>query len=64
MIRFEEPDLHARLISRTTVGDTVIDTERVRRNFPEGVGYVDVVGIYRFRDGLISEARFITGPIS
>ncbi len=61
MIRFAEPDLYAHLVRRVVLGDTVVDTERVRRNFPEGVGHVDVIGIYQIRKGLIHEARFIMG---
>ena len=59
--RFQEPDLHARLVSRLVLGDRVVDTERVTRNFPEGVGEVDVVAIYAFRDGKIAKAWFLMG---
>ncbi|ADU12829.1 nuclear transport factor 2 family protein [Asticcacaulis excentricus] len=61
LIRFQEPDLYARLISRSVMGSTVIDTESVTRNFPEGVRLVDVVGIYEIEGETIKRAWFITG---
>ncbi|MBW8734883.1 MAG: nuclear transport factor 2 family protein [Asticcacaulis sp.] len=59
--RFKEPDLHAHLIDRTVVGETVIDRERVTRTFPEGRGEIDVVGIYEVKDAMITRTWFITG---
>ena len=44
--RFKEPDLHGQLLTRFVVGELVVDYETVTRNFPEGKGEVDVVGIY------------------
>ncbi|MFT4074588.1 MAG: nuclear transport factor 2 family protein [Asticcacaulis sp.] len=61
VVRFQERDLQARLLSRTVMGNRVIDTELVTRNFPEGVGQVDVVGIYEVEDGLILRAWFMMG---
>lgn len=61
LIRFQEPDLKARLISRTVIGTRVIDTESVTRNFPEGVGRIDVIGIYEIEGETIKRAWFITG---
>jgi hypothetical protein len=52
-VRFEEPDLHARLLQRAVMGNIVIDYETVTRNFPEGRGEVDLVAIYEVVDGLI-----------
>jgi hypothetical protein len=52
-VRFEEPDLHARLLQRAVMGNIVIDHEEVSRNFPEGRGKVDLVVIYEVVDGLI-----------
>jgi hypothetical protein len=60
--RFQEPDLHARLIDRQVIGETVIDRERVTRTFPEGRGEIDVVGIYEVKAGEIRRAWFISGP--
>ncbi|ESQ92981.1 steroid delta-isomerase [Asticcacaulis sp. AC460] len=62
VVRFLEPDLKAVLVSRTVMGNKVVDTERVTRNFPNGKGEVDVVGIYEILDGRIKKAWFLTGP--
>ena len=55
-LRFREPDLHARLVQRAVMGNIVIDQEVVTRNFPEGIGTVDVVAIYETADGKIQSA--------
>ena len=55
-LRFEESDLHARLVQRAVMGNIVIDQEVVTRNFPEGLGEVDVVAIYEVIDGKIASA--------
>jgi hypothetical protein len=52
-VRFEEPNLHARLLQRAVMGNIVIDHEVVSRTFPEGPGTVDLVAIYEVVDGLI-----------
>lgn len=54
--RFQEPDLHARLVQRAVMGNIVIDQEVVTRNFPEGIGTVDLVAIYEVIDGKIASA--------
>jgi hypothetical protein len=59
--RFEEPNLHGHLIHRGVVGNTVFDQERVTRDFPEGVGEVDVLAIYEVVDGKIARAWFKMG---
>jgi len=59
--RFKEPDLHARLIDRQVIGETVIDRERVTRTFPEGRGEIDVVGIYEVKDAKIVRVWFVSG---
>ena len=51
--RFQEPDLHARLLQRVVMGNLVIDHEVVTRNFPEGKGAVELVAIYEVVDGRI-----------
>ncbi len=61
LVRFQEPDLYGHLVSRLRLGNRVVDTECVTRNFPEGVGEVDVVAIYEVADGLITRAWFLTG---
>ena len=59
--RFKEPDLHAHLVSRFAVGGVVVDREIVTRNFPEGRGTLDVIGIYELDQGLIRRAWFKQG---
>lgn len=59
--RFLEPDLHARLLSRSVVGNVVTDLEIITRNFPEGLGTVEMLCIYEVVNGLIQTASFATG---
>ena len=59
--RFEEPDLHARLLSRIAVGNIVVDSEEITRNFPEGLGTIEMVCIYEVIDGYIAKASFALG---
>jgi hypothetical protein len=60
--RFSEPDLHARLIRRVVMGNTVIDHEDVTRTFPEGPGKIELLCIYQVEGGLIQSASFTFGP--
>lgn len=64
-VRFEarlaEPDLHARLISRNVVGNIVVDVEVITRNFPEGLGTIEMLCIYEVVDGCIRQALFAVG---
>src|SRR5207244_4490611 len=48
--RFQEPNLHARLLNRIVSGNIVIDHEQVTRTFPEGSGTLELVAIYEVRD--------------
>jgi putative hydrolase of HD superfamily len=64
LTRFSEPDLHASLISRTVMGNIVIDSELITRNFPEGVGTVEMLCIYEIANGRIQKASFATGKTS
>ncbi len=59
--RFVEPDLHARLLSRTVMGQIVVDLELVTRNFPEGKGSMEMLCVYEVRKGLIAKASFAMG---
>lgn len=59
--RFQEPNLHAKLIQRMVMGNVVIDRETVTRTFPEGAGTVELVAIYEVQDGRIAKAWFIFG---
>lgn len=62
--RLSDPRLHARLINRITMGQTVIDHEEVTRTFPDGFGKIELVAIYEVRDGKIASARFISGKVT
>jgi len=59
--RFAEPNLHAKLLQRSAMGNIVIDHEEVVRNFPEGAGTIEMIGIYEVRAGFIHTASFIFG---
>jgi putative hydrolase of HD superfamily len=63
-IRFAEPDLHAKLLSRTVMGDFVTDLELITRNFPEGVGTLEMLCVYEVKDGRIQRASFAAGAIT
>jgi hypothetical protein len=60
-LRFAEPNLHAQLLNRIVMGNTVIDHEIVTRTFPEGPGTIELVAIYEVQNGKITKAWFITG---
>jgi len=60
-VRFQEPNLHARLIKRAVMGNVVIDHEDVTRTFPEGTGRVELVAIYEVREGKIVTASIVVG---
>ena len=59
--RFEEPDLHARLLTRSVMGNIVVDVEVVTRNFPEGRGTVEMLCVYEVAEGRIARASFALG---
>lgn len=61
LVRFREPDLHGELIARMSVGNLVVDREIVTRNFPEGLGTIDVIAIYEVEGGKIARAWFKMG---
>jgi hypothetical protein len=60
-VRFQEPNLHARLIKRAIMGNVVIDYEDVSRTFPEGTGRIELVAIYEIREGKIRAASIVVG---
>jgi putative hydrolase of HD superfamily len=62
--RFAEPDQHARLLSRTVMGNFVTDLELITRNFPEGVGTLEMLCIYEVIDGRIRRASFAPGAMT
>jgi hypothetical protein len=60
--RFAEPDLHAQILSRSSIGHVVVDTELVTRNFPgEGLGTIEMICIYEVEDGQVRKASFVLG---
>lgn len=61
LLRFAEPDLHARLLSRSVVGNVVADFESITRNFPEGLGTIEMLCIYQVEDSRIKKASFVVG---
>ena len=58
LLRFQEPDLKAILLNRTVHDNVVIDHEQVIRNFPEGVGSVEMLCIYTVEAGYIKRGIF------
>ena len=58
---FADPRLHAEILNRIVVGNTVIDHERVRVTFPDGPGTVEAVAIYEVLDGKIATVWFRAG---
>lgn len=60
-VRLQEPDLYARLLGRTAMGNLVIDHEIVTRNFPEGIGTVELIAIYEVQGDRIQRAWFKFG---
>jgi putative hydrolase of HD superfamily len=62
--RFTEPDLHARLLSRTVMANFVTDLELITRNFPEGVGTLETLCIYEVIGGRIRRASFAPGAMT
>lgn len=61
LVRFAEPDLFAKLLSRAVMGNVVIDHEIVTRNFPEGKGTIEQVCIYEVKNERIHRASFQFG---
>lgn len=60
-MRFQEPNLHARLLHRIVIGNRVADSEEVTRTFPEGTGRIELLALYEVQDGRIVKAWFIQG---
>ena len=61
LARFSEPDLHAKLMSRIVVGNIVTDGELITRNFPEGLGTLEMLCVYEVVEGRIQRASFAIG---
>ena len=60
-VRLQEPNLFARLLGRTAMGNLVIDHEIVTRNFPEGFGTVELIAMYEVQGDRIQRAWFKFG---
>ncbi len=60
-IRFQERNLHAALLSRTVMGNVVVDHEEVTRTFPDGPGTIQLIMIYEVQAGRIKRAWSIAG---
>ena len=60
-VRFQEPDLRARLIERVVVGDFVVDAEEITRNFSEDMGIIEMLCVYQVAGSVISKASFALG---
>ncbi|MBI5259273.1 MAG: nuclear transport factor 2 family protein [Burkholderiales bacterium] len=60
-VRFQEPNLYARLLSRTVMDNIVVDYEEVTRNFPDGIGTIEMLCIYEVQGGKIHKASFAMG---
>lgn len=61
-LRFQETNLHARLLQRIVMGSMVVDHEEVTRTFPEGPGTLELTMIYEVRGDRISRAWTLVGP--
>lgn len=59
--RFNDPALHAELVSRTVMDHIVVDHEFVTRTFPEGLETIEMICIYEVHAGLIVKATFAIG---
>jgi hypothetical protein len=59
--RFADPLLHATIVNRIVLGDTVVDHERLRRGSPEGPGTLEAIAVYHVRDGKIAKVWFERG---
>jgi hypothetical protein len=60
--RFSDSILHADIAKRIVMGNTVVDHEKVRRTFPEGVGTIEAVAIYEVQGEKIVKTWLIYGP--
>ena len=60
--RFQEPNLHGKLVNRLAVGAMVVDQEIVTRTFPEGPGHIEAICIYEVTNNHIAKAWYRMGP--
>ena len=43
------------------MGNVVVDAELITRNFPEGIGTLEMLCIYEITNGLIQKVSFVSG---
>ena len=55
---FKDERLHATIVNRIVMGDTVVDHERVRLTLPHGPATLEAIAIYEVRDGKITKVWF------
>ena len=65
-VRFQEPELHARLVNRIAMGNLVIDQEVITRNFPgpdagSQIGTIELIAMYEVSGERIVRAWFRFG---
>ena len=58
---FRDTRLHAEVVNRMVMGQTVVDHERVRLTLPEGAGTVEAIAIYEVANGKIAKVWFRRG---
>jgi hypothetical protein len=61
IIRFKEPNLFGKLITRTVLNNKIVDFEVVSRTFADGIGHIDALCIYEVANDKIAKAWFIMG---
>jgi len=59
--RFQDPNLHAKLLHRVVMETTVVDHELVTRTLPDRLAEVEMICIYEVKSGKIVNATFAVG---
>jgi hypothetical protein len=59
--RFNDPQLHAKLVHRITMENTVVDHELVTRTMPDGFAEIEMICVYEVNAGKITKATFAFG---
>ena len=58
---FADERLHATIVNRIVLGNTVVDHERVRLTFPQGPGTLEAIAIYEVHGDKITKVWFRRG---
>ncbi len=61
--RFQDPNLHAKLLNRVVMETTVVDHELVTRTLPDGLAEVEMICMYEVKSGKIVNATFAVGQM-